>query len=113
MPLDRRSQSQVYRLDEGLARVSADKHAVLNGSSVIRKSGYQFFERSCSNKTLKRNSDSTQDHFALACQGRLKHQAREQNQSGIAVGFENGKAIVGIVNIEPHNLPGKMRGESE
>jgi len=93
MPLDRRSQSQVYRLDEGLARVSADKHAVLNGSSVIRKSGY--------------------DHFALACQSRLKHQAREQNQSGIAVGFENGKAIVGIVNIEPHNLPGKMRGESE
>src|SRR6516225_10329566 len=49
----------------------------------------------------------------LSCQRRLKHQARKQNQSGVTDRFENGEAIVGIANIEQHNLRRKMRGESK
>jgi hypothetical protein len=39
----------------------------------------------------------------------VEHQAREQDQSRVAVGFEDGEAVVGIGDVEPNDLPGQMR----
>lgn len=44
---------------------------------------------------------------------RLQHESRKQDQARIAVGFEHGEAIVGIGDIEPDDLPGKMCSEGE
>src|ERR1700730_15102982 len=37
----------------------------LGGTSMIRKSGYRFSERSCSNKKIERDDDSKKSHHAL------------------------------------------------
>jgi len=39
--------------------------------------------------------------------------AREQDQAGIAVGLEDGKAVHGVVDVEASDLPSEMHGEGE
>ena len=43
----------------------------------------------------------------------VEQQAGEQDQACVAVGFEDGEAIVGIGDVEANNLPGEMGGEGE
>src|SRR5262249_18191546 len=40
-------------------------------------------------------------------------QTAKQDQSRVTVGFEYGKAIVGIGNVQPYGLPTQMSGEGE
>ena len=42
----------------------------------------------------------------------IEEKAGEQDEAGVATGFEDGEAIVGSGNVEPDDLPGKMRRES-
>ena len=44
---------------------------------------------------------------------RVEQQSGKQNQPGIAVGFEQPKAEVGIGDIETDDLPGQVCGEGE
>jgi hypothetical protein len=44
---------------------------------------------------------------------RGEQQPGKQDQSGIAVGFEQGKAAVRVGDVELYDLPDKVRGESE
>ena len=49
----------------------------------------------------------------LMAQRRVEQHAGEQDQAGIAVGFEHGEAMVRIGDIEPHDLPAEMGGEGD
>src|ERR1051326_4206397 len=49
---------------------------------MIPKSAYRFSERSCSNKKLKRNHDSTQSYFALAASQRVRPEEGTPHRAG-------------------------------
>ena len=44
---------------------------------------------------------------------RVEQQSGKQDQTGVAIGFEQRKAEIGIGDIEPDDLPGQVRGEGE
>ncbi len=44
-------------------------------------------------------------------QHRIDDQAREQNEAGVAIGFEDAQAERGIAGVEPADLPGEMQRE--
>ena len=46
-------------------------------------------------------------------QRRVEQQAGEQDQAGVAVGFEHSEAIVGVGDIEADDLPAEMGGKGE
>jgi len=49
--------------------------------------------------------------LAGVAQRRVQQQAGEQDQAGVAIGFEHGQALVGIGNVEAHDLPGEVGGK--
>jgi len=46
-------------------------------------------------------------------QERIEDEPREQDQPRIAVGLEHDQAVEGIVDVEPDDLPGEVRGKGE
>src|SRR5665213_2387927 len=44
---------------------------------------------------------------------RLHQRRREQDEAGVAVRLEQFEAMRRIVDVEPHDLPGQMRGEGD
>src|SRR6185312_2139513 len=101
LPLGKGEMSAVrrrYRRSVAMVRTSAGETCNLG----------EYFDSG--NDFVRRDGPTTV--LNLMAQRRVEQQRREQNQAGIAVRFEHGEAIVRIGNIEPHDLPPEVGGES-